>query len=177
MSDSTNSYSTGDKYFTILSMVVAKAWKDAGYRASLLQNPAAAIKEEGLSFPPDVTFKVLENTATVRYLPLSRSLDLDNDINQIKFLFSHLFPLPAGDEIRLVQSTDTIRYIVIPMLPKNVSAETTSEMELSLYAKADGVTVTVTDVATVQTVATVSTEVTGAEAAVEVVAVAVAVLT
>jgi len=49
----------------IEAKVVAKAWSSATYRARLIRNPAAVLKDEGLDIPPGVKVKVHQNTAKV----------------------------------------------------------------------------------------------------------------
>jgi len=51
--------------------LIAKAMKDAGFRAELVKNPSAAIaKELGVKLPAGVTVKVVEDTASVVHLVL-----------------------------------------------------------------------------------------------------------
>jgi Nitrile hydratase, alpha chain len=160
----------GSKYLAIIAMTVARAWKDPSYKARLIAHPETIIAEEGLSFPPNVKFRVLENTPTVRYLPLSRHLDLEKHAETLKGVLGNVLPIPLGTELRLVQSTENLRYLVIPEFPHNVSPDTTQN-DLMAFAAAD--TVTTTQVAAVQTAAAVST----AAAATQVLAVTVAVAT
>ena len=160
-----------------MAMVIARAWKDPSFKARLIAHPNEVIEEEGYSIPAGVRFVVLENTRTVRYLPLKRNLDLTKDLKELKFVLGNLLPIQPGHEIRLVQSTENIRYAVLPATPENVDVDAATQKDLFGYAAAEGATFSVTDVATVQTVATLTTEVTGAEVGAEVVAVAVAVAT
>ena len=61
----------------IIMKVIAKAWDDPKFKAKLLENPEMVLRGEGIVFPDDVKIKVVENTATDRYivLPLSPSRD------------------------------------------------------------------------------------------------------
>jgi len=181
MKNTKGSHEESDKNLTIMAMVIARAWKDPSFRAELIAHPERIIKEEGYEFPPGVKFVVLENTANVRYLPLKRNLDLERDMNQMRFILGHLLPIQVNHEVRLVQSTDKVRYLVLPMVPASINADTATHKELMNYAIGEGITVNVTTAAQVQTVVTVTTEAIVAEVAaevlVEVVAVAVAVAT
>ena len=44
--------------------MVAKAWRDPAFKAKLLADPHAALKDAGISVPAGVTVKVVENTDT-----------------------------------------------------------------------------------------------------------------
>jgi hypothetical protein len=50
--------------------MVAKAWSDQAFKARLLADPAAVLKEHGMEVPADVTIKVLEHSAKVLHLIL-----------------------------------------------------------------------------------------------------------
>ncbi len=50
--------------------VVARAWSDEAFKAQLLSDPAAALKEVGVAVPEGVEVKVVENTATLFHLVL-----------------------------------------------------------------------------------------------------------
>ncbi|MDG3439621.1 NHLP leader peptide family RiPP precursor [Nitrospirillum amazonense] len=68
----------------ITGRVIAKAWADEGFKAKLLADPAAILKAEGLALPAGVTFKVVEDSATVQTLVLpARPTDLsDEDLDR-----------------------------------------------------------------------------------------------
>ena len=44
--------------------VVAKAWRDPAFKAKLIADPQAVLREAGMAVPAGVTVKVVENTAT-----------------------------------------------------------------------------------------------------------------
>ena len=44
--------------------IVAQAWRDPAFKAKLLVDPHAALKDAGISVPAGVTVKVVENTDT-----------------------------------------------------------------------------------------------------------------
>ncbi len=50
--------------------VVARAWSDEAFKAQLLSDPAAALKEAGVAVPDGVTVEVVENTETLFHLVL-----------------------------------------------------------------------------------------------------------
>jgi hypothetical protein len=52
------------------SQLVARAWSDPAFKAKLLADPAAVLKENGIALPAGVTVKVVENTDKVVHLML-----------------------------------------------------------------------------------------------------------
>ncbi|HVS39708.1 MAG TPA: NHLP leader peptide family RiPP precursor [Gemmataceae bacterium] len=52
------------------SQLVARAWADPAFKAKLLADPAAVLKENSLTPPPGVQLKVVENTDKVIHLVL-----------------------------------------------------------------------------------------------------------
>jgi hypothetical protein len=44
--------------------VVAKAWRDPAFKAKLIADPQAVLREAGMAVPVGVTVKVVENTGT-----------------------------------------------------------------------------------------------------------------
>ena len=44
--------------------LVARAWGDPAFKAKLIADPQAALKEAGMAVPAGATVKVVENTAT-----------------------------------------------------------------------------------------------------------------
>src|ERR1044072_4463175 len=47
----------------LLGKVIAKAWRDPAFKAKLLADPKAVLNEAGVTFPTDVTVRVVEDTA------------------------------------------------------------------------------------------------------------------
>jgi len=50
--------------------IVAQAWADPEFRARLLADPAAVLKEAGLDMPDGVTLRVMEDTASLTHVVL-----------------------------------------------------------------------------------------------------------
>ena len=42
--------------------IIARAWREPAFKAKLIADPQAALKEAGVTFPVGVTVKVVENT-------------------------------------------------------------------------------------------------------------------
>jgi hypothetical protein len=53
-----------------VSQITAKAWSDGDFKKRLLSEPVAVLKEYGLTLPPDVSVKVLEDTDTLYHFSL-----------------------------------------------------------------------------------------------------------
>jgi hypothetical protein len=50
--------------------IVARAWRDPAFKAKLLADPAAALKQAGIAVPAGMTVKVVEDTDTHLHLVL-----------------------------------------------------------------------------------------------------------
>lgn len=162
MSDSIQTGGDGSKYTAIMSQIIAKCWKDADYKAKLMAQPEAVIAEEGITVPAGTKFKVLEATPSVRYLPISRHIDHTKD-GVLTQIIGKILPIPEGVEIRLVQSTETLRYIVLPMPPDSVNVQASSVADLSRLAAPASSVANVTQAVNVQTGVNVSTVVSAGE--------------
>lgn len=65
--------------------VVARAWSDVAFKKRLLSNPVKVLKENGIQSPPDVTVKVVEDSAKVIHLILpNKPAELsDEELDQV----------------------------------------------------------------------------------------------
>ena len=54
-----------------VGQITAKAWTDADFKKRLLNDPAAVLKDYGLTLSPDVKVKVVEDTDTLTHLVLA----------------------------------------------------------------------------------------------------------
>jgi nitrile hydratase alpha subunit len=118
--------------------VVARAWVDPGFRARLLANGRAGCEELGISFYDDTQLIVLENTDKVHNLIVCTLcscyprpvLGLPPDWYKAKpyraraviepraVLAEFGTHIPDDVEIRVSDSTATIRFLVLPRRPK-----------------------------------------------------------
>ena len=53
-----------------VGQITAKAWTDANFKKRLLSDPAAVLKDYGLTVPPDIKIRVVEDTDTLVHLTL-----------------------------------------------------------------------------------------------------------
>ena len=181
----------GDRSRTILAIVVARATKDGAFRKKLIASPADVLAQEGLELPTGVTVRVLEDTSAVKYIALSRNFDVtDVNVILVKGLLNNVIPIPEAHEVRLVQSTEKTRYLVLPYVSGEAMSEKLSDAELMAMAggkweveavhtaTSEAVTAETTEVTVTQTTEVQDVETTSTAAAeAEIVAVAAAVLT
>jgi hypothetical protein len=151
----------GDKERTIYAMMVANMWKDPALKTSFISDPKAALAKEGITLGSDVAVKVVEDTPTVKYVNLPRDAGAAATQDQLGALMTKLIPIPEGTELRLVQSTESTRYVVIPNLPQGVDPAQSTQPKLMAMAADSGVEATYHD--TSQSVEAESTEVTVTE--------------
>lgn len=118
--------------------VVARAWTDPAFRTRLLENGRSACEELGISFYDDTDLIVLENTETVHNLIVCTLcscyprpvLGLPPEwyklkpyraravIEPRKILAEFGTIIPEDVEVRVSDSTATIRFLVLPRRPE-----------------------------------------------------------
>ncbi len=69
------------------NQLVARAWADPAFKARLIADAAGVLKDNGLTVPAGIEFKVVENTDTVLHLtiplkPPPEELS-EEDLNQV----------------------------------------------------------------------------------------------
>ncbi|RLU90421.1 hypothetical protein CTZ27_21055 [Streptomyces griseocarneus] len=120
-----------DRAASVMAMAVARSWKDADYRAELVANPKAVLAEEGFVCPDGVELEIVQDTPAAKYVSLPP--DAADSVTAVS-LVEQALPLQAGRELRLVQSTDSTWYLVLPMLPVGVQLDETPELVLNRAA-------------------------------------------
>ena len=168
--------------------VVAKCWEDEAYKKRFLEDPEGVLSEAGFVVDEGVTYKVIEQPKLVKYIVLPHE-DAKEAVQTIAKGFLNQVEkkdvvIPEGAEVRIIQNTDDVRYMILPASPKSLSAA-----ELKMVAGGDSVAtatnavqsaevattgVAVAEVVAVELGTAATTYLAGAE--VGVVAVAVAVL-
>ena len=61
---------TGRDNAAAYGKVVARAWRDPAFKAKLIADPQAVLREAGMALPAGATVKVVENTSTHRHFVL-----------------------------------------------------------------------------------------------------------
>ncbi len=142
--------------------VIAKCWEDEAYKKRFLEDPEGVLAEAGFVLEEGVTYKVIEAPKLVEYLVLPHADTKAAVQNLTKRLLNRVEKknnvIPEGVEVRILQNTDDLRYIVLPASPKALT-----QAELKMVAGGDpGSAETETDV--YQTAEAVSTLVEAVEA-------------
>ncbi len=107
----------GDRDRVITAEVIAKAWKDDAYRDRLIADPNAVLTEAGINVPAGTTVTVLANSAHIHHVVIPAA-DRWDEVEEAFFAGLHrLLPLPEGVELRIVQSTENHRQMVLPVSP------------------------------------------------------------
>ena len=107
----------GDRDRVIAAEVIAKAWKDETYRDRLVAEPNAVLTEAGINLPAGTTVTVLANSAHIHHVAIPVADRWDEMEEAFFASLRKLLPLPEGVELRIVQSTENHRQIVLPVPP------------------------------------------------------------
>lgn len=150
-----------DKGRTALALLISKVWEDKELESEFKRDPVGVLKKEGIDIPKGTAVKVLQNTDTVKYVPLSQTFDPIKEQDKIASLFALLTPIPEGKEVRLVQSTKETYYILIPVHPPVELRTALKSSQLINMAAASGFEATYHD--TTQTLEAETTELVVAE--------------
>jgi hypothetical protein len=154
--------------------VVSKCWNDEAYKKRFLQDPEGVLNEAGFVLDEGVTYKVIEQPKLVKYLVLPHEGTKEavqtiakNFLNKVE---KKDVVIPEGAEVRIIQNTDDIRYMILPASPKSLT-----QSDLKLVAGGGDVQVS-TEVELVAVEAQCTATTTTAAAETEVAAVVVLVL-
>ena len=97
----------GNKERTALAMAFARMWQDPQYKQELISDPKMVLRREGVNFSANTSVRVVEETRNITYMDLEKEeLDL-----------RRCTPISEGHEVRIVQSTANLRYLVLPATP------------------------------------------------------------
>ena len=97
----------GNKERTALAMAFARMWQDPQYKQELISDPKMVLRREGVNFSANTSVRVVEETRNITYMDLEKEeLDL-----------RRCTPISEGREVRIVQSTANLRYLVLPATP------------------------------------------------------------
>lgn len=107
-----------DKERTALAMAFARMWQDPNYKQEFLHDPKAVLSREGVNFSGDTSVRVVEETPTIKYVDLEK--------NGPQETLQRFLPIPEGQEVRLVQSTSSLRYLILPARPGWIAPGTQS---------------------------------------------------
>jgi nitrile hydratase alpha subunit len=137
-----------DRSSVITGMVIARAWRDPGYRSRLLSSPREVLIEEGLEIPDGMAIRAFADTPTVRHIHLT---SLTTEAEELVPVFREMLPLPEGSEVRLIQNTEQALCLVIPLAPPEPKSLTDTEVlrrlapRASAFAAGDVIATVVSD--------------------------------
>ena len=138
--------------------VISKCWEDEAYKNRFIEDPESVLAEAGFVLDEGVTYKVIQQPKTVKYLVIphegakeAMQVIAKGFLNQVE---QHDVVIPAGTEVRIIQNTDDVRYMILPASPKSLT-----KAELMMVAGGDSVKTAVE----VQTATTTTTYMAEAE--------------
>ena len=137
-----------DRSSVITGMVIARAWRDPGYRSRLLSSPREVLIEEGLEIPDGMAIRAFADTPTVRHIHLT---SLTTEAEELVPVFREMLPLPEGSEIRLIQNTEQALCLVVPLAPPEPTSLTDTDVlrrlapRASAFAAGDVIATVVSD--------------------------------
>ena len=137
-----------DRSSVVTGMVIARAWRDPGYRSRLLSSPRAVLIEEGLEIPDGMAIRAFADTPAVRHIHLT---SLTTEAEELVPVFREMLPLPAGSEIRLIQNTEQALCLVVPLAPPEPESLTDTDVlrrlapRASAFAAGDVIATVVSD--------------------------------
>jgi hypothetical protein len=137
-----------DRSSVITGMVIARAWRDPGYRSRLLSSPREVLIEEGLEIPDGMAIRAFADTPAVRHIHLT---SLTTEAEELVPVFREMLPLPEGSEIRLIQNTEQALCLVVPLAPPEPESLTDTDVlrrlapRASAFAAGDVIATVVSD--------------------------------
>jgi hypothetical protein len=132
----------------ITGMVVARAWRDPGYRNRLLSSPREVLVADGLEIPDGMAIRVFEDTQAIRHIHLT---SLTTEPEELVPVLREILPLPEGSEVRLIQNTEQALCLVIPLAPPEPQTLTDTDVlrrlapRASAFAAGDVIATVVSD--------------------------------
>ncbi len=137
--------------------VVSKCWEDEAYKKRFVEDPEAVLSEAGFEVEEGVTYKVIEQPKLVKYLVIPH----EDAKDAVQIIAKNLLNvaekkdtiIPEGAEVRIIQNTEDMRYMVLPASPKSLTSA-----ELKMVAGGDSA-VTATNVVQTGEVATTVVEI------------------
>ncbi|MBQ7514971.1 MAG: NHLP leader peptide family RiPP precursor [Schwartzia sp.] len=149
------------KNAVIYGNIVVKCWEDEAYRKRFLEDPEEVLAEAGFVLDEGVTYKVIEAPKFVEYLVLPHTNTKEAVQEMAKRFLNKAEKndalLPRESEVRIVQNTEDLHYLILPVSPKSLT-----KAELKMVAGGDEMTTEVEE-AVVQTYDVASTTVEAVE--------------
>ncbi|MEH1874340.1 NHLP leader peptide family RiPP precursor [Nostoc sp.] len=116
-----------DKNRLIVADVITKAWDDSQYKSMFIAEPKRILREAGVdNIPETIEIQVLENTSQRQYIVFPQEVST-NDYNDLIGGIQNLLPLQPKQEIVLVQNTENLQFIILPIPHEDFLTESTLE--------------------------------------------------
>ncbi|MDR3171292.1 MAG: hypothetical protein LBU17_06630 [Treponema sp.] len=133
--------------------LISHCWEDEGLKKRFIDSPVKVLKEYSLPVEDGVTYKVIDAPRLVHYVVLPHENTM-NALQQVtKDLFQNLEKAKnksfgEGAELRIIQNTAKVRYLVLPFPPHQLTAQEVSALGLNVgIAETPGVVnMTIVDV-------------------------------
>ena len=108
-------------------MVIARARSDETYLRRLVESPRDVLTAEGYPVPDDIELLMLVDQPGIIHVGVTRQT---SEVEDLARILAPRFPIPEGHQIRLVQSSEQLRYLVIPQKPQGLGARIEAEIAL-----------------------------------------------
>lgn len=106
--------------------IISKCWEDEAFKKRFIAEPEAVLEEGGIEIEEGITYKVIEAPKGIEYVILPREDVKESLQNLAKGLLNAGDKgdeiLPDGLELRILQNTEEISYLVLPASPKTLTA-------------------------------------------------------
>lgn len=140
------------------SKIISQCWDDPDFKKRFIKSPADVFKEFNIPVDTTVTYKVIEAPKLVEYIAIPfEGADVALQILSKLLLekaSTHKVVIEENAELRIIQNTKDIFYLIIPFSPKLLTSA-----ELKKYGlKLGDVTASVTNVVGVAEVVAVVVE-------------------
>lgn len=152
---------SSDKNRAILAEVVARSWRDEGFRKQLKGSPKKILQDAGMSVAKDHDVVLLENTPNLVHAVLPARSEMGAHSAKFDRAIDQLRNLPDDIEVRVVRDTAKKSYVVLPAIPAAIAAGELSDADLEQVAGGKSSTATyeaeVAETSAVQTEEAVTT--------------------
>lgn len=113
-----------DRNRILFATLIAHCWEDEDYRRRFISDPQTVCIEEGILVPDDIELVVKEDTSSLTHVVLPSETS-DEALNQFGELLRKFLPLPTGYTLALIQNTEKMNYLVIPLNPRSIKVDLT----------------------------------------------------
>jgi hypothetical protein len=123
-----------DRNRAILAEVIARAWRDPAFRASLKANPKKALTDAGMQIAPNLEVVLLENTPTIIHAVLPPRTDMARFQARFDAAVKRLFDMPDNVEVRVHRDSATRVFVAIPAAPAKPATGELTDRQLEQVA-------------------------------------------